>query len=134
MGAAGGRAPAHRATGAFVTHCGWNSVREGITAGVPLLCWPLYAEQRLNKVFMVEEARVGVEMAGYDREVVAADSEDGRRLRGRAMAANERPWRLCSKVARHTTLCSSCWGDLEGFDSCFVSFFLSCKFSKLPFK
>ena len=88
----------HRATGAFVTHCGWNSVLEGITAGVPLLCWPLYAEQRLNKVFMVEETRVGVEMAGYDREVVTAqeveakvrwvmDSEDGRALRPRAMVA-----------------------------------------------
>ena len=63
----------HRATGAFVTHCGWNSVLEGIAAGVPLLCWLLYAEQRLNKAFMVEEARVGVQMAGYDREVVAAE-------------------------------------------------------------
>jgi hypothetical protein len=91
----------HRATGAFVTHCGWNSILEGITAGVPLLCWPLYAEQRLNKVFMVEDARVGVEMAGYDGEAVTAEeveakvrwvmhSEDGRALRGRAMAAKEK--------------------------------------------
>ncbi|OEL28047.1 Anthocyanidin 5,3-O-glucosyltransferase [Dichanthelium oligosanthes] len=89
----------HRATGAFVTHCGWNSTLEGITAAVPLLCWPLYAEQRLNKVFIVEAARVGVEMAGYDRdrEVVAAEeveskvrwlmeSEEGRALRGRRAA------------------------------------------------
>lgn len=28
----------HRATGAFVTHCGWNSTLEGITAGLLLLC------------------------------------------------------------------------------------------------
>ncbi|VAH63633.1 unnamed protein product [Triticum turgidum subsp. durum] len=39
----------HRATGAFMTHCGWNSTLEGITAGLPLLCWPLYAEQKVNK-------------------------------------------------------------------------------------
>ncbi|AQK87760.1 UDP-glycosyltransferase 88A1 [Zea mays] len=89
------------ATGAFVTHCGWNSILEGITAGVPLLCWPLYAEQRLNKVFMVEDARVGVEIAGYDGEVVTAEeveakvrwvmhSEDGRALRGSSMAAKEK--------------------------------------------
>ncbi|CAL4894531.1 unnamed protein product [Urochloa decumbens] len=92
----------HGATGAFVTHCGWNSTLEGVTAGVPLLCWPLYAEQRVNKVFVVEEARLGVEMAGYGAETaVAAEeveskvrwvmgSEEGRALRGRAEVAKER--------------------------------------------
>jgi UDP:flavonoid glycosyltransferase YjiC (YdhE family) len=55
----------HRATGAFVTHCGWNSVLEGVTAGVPMLCWPLYTEQKMNKVFIVEEYGVGVELAGW---------------------------------------------------------------------
>ncbi|KAG2630422.1 anthocyanidin 5,3-O-glucosyltransferase-like [Panicum virgatum] len=38
----------HRAAGAFVTHCGWNSTLEGVAAGLPLLCWPLYAEQKNN--------------------------------------------------------------------------------------
>ena len=28
----------HRASGAFVTHFGWNSTLEGIMAGLPLLC------------------------------------------------------------------------------------------------
>uniref|UniRef100_J3L3T3 Glycosyltransferase n=1 Tax=Oryza brachyantha TaxID=4533 RepID=J3L3T3_ORYBR len=65
----------HRATGAFVTHCGWNSTLESITAGVPLLCWPLYAEQRMNKVLLVEEMKLGVEMRGYDEEVAAAEVE-----------------------------------------------------------
>ncbi|KAG2600495.1 anthocyanidin 5,3-O-glucosyltransferase-like [Panicum virgatum] len=63
----------HRATGAFVTHCGWNSTLEGITAGLPLLCWPLYAEQRMNKVFIVEVMKLGVEMKGYDEELVKAE-------------------------------------------------------------
>ncbi|RLM92868.1 anthocyanidin 5,3-O-glucosyltransferase-like [Panicum miliaceum] len=87
----------HRATGAFMTHCGWNSTLEGITAGLPLLCWPLYAEQRLNKVFIVEEMKLGVVLRGYDEEVVkdeeveakvrwVMDSEGGRALRERAMA------------------------------------------------
>ncbi|RLN21902.1 anthocyanidin 5,3-O-glucosyltransferase-like [Panicum miliaceum] len=84
----------HRATGAFVTHCGWNSTLEGITAGLPLLCWPLYAEQRMNKVFIVEEMKLGVEMKGYDEELVKAEevetkvrwvmeSEGGQALRKR---------------------------------------------------
>jgi hypothetical protein len=88
----------HRATGAFVTHCGWNSTLEGITAGLPLLCWPLYAEQRVNKVHIVEEMKLGVEMRGYNEEVVKAEeveekirwvmtSEGGKALRERVAAA-----------------------------------------------
>ncbi|XP_006644666.1 anthocyanidin 5,3-O-glucosyltransferase-like [Oryza brachyantha] len=88
----------HRATGAFVTHCGWNSILEGITAGVPLLCWPLYAEQRVNKVFVTEEMKLGEEVAGYDGEVVDAkeveakvrwlmESEGGQALRRRVAVA-----------------------------------------------
>ncbi|KAL6616007.1 hypothetical protein ACP70R_038277 [Stipagrostis hirtigluma subsp. patula] len=91
----------HRATGAFVTHCGWNSTLEGVAAGVPLLCWPLYAEQRLNKVFIVEEMKLGVVLKGYDEEVVKAEeveakvrwvmnSEGGRALRERAAAEKSR--------------------------------------------
>ncbi|KAL6616013.1 hypothetical protein ACP70R_038283 [Stipagrostis hirtigluma subsp. patula] len=91
----------HRATGAFLTHCGWNSTLEGITAGLPLLCWPLYAEQRLNKVFIVEEMKLGVEMRGYNEEVVKADevetkvrwvleSEGGQVLRARVVAVKDK--------------------------------------------
>ena len=87
----------HRATAAFVTHCGWNSVLEGITAGVPMLCWPLYAEQRMNKVLMVEDMGVGVEMEGWLEGLVTAEevetkvrlvmeSEHGRKLRERVEA------------------------------------------------
>ncbi|KAF8678542.1 hypothetical protein HU200_046157 [Digitaria exilis] len=87
----------HRATGAFMTHCGWNSTLEGIMAGLPLLCWPLYAEQRLNKVFIVEEMKLGVALRGFDEEVVKAEeveakvkwvmeSDGGRGLREQAAA------------------------------------------------
>ncbi|CAN6343567.1 unnamed protein product [Urochloa humidicola] len=63
----------HRAAGAFVTHCGWNSTLEAVAAGIPMLCWPLYAEQGLNKVFIVEEMRLGVEMAMDGEGFVAAE-------------------------------------------------------------
>lgn len=90
----------HEAVGAFVTHCGWNSALEAITSGVPMICWPLYAEQRLNKVHMVEEMKVGVAVEGYDEELVTADeveakvrlvmeSEEGKKLRERTAAAKE---------------------------------------------
>ncbi|XP_037473018.1 anthocyanidin 5,3-O-glucosyltransferase-like [Triticum dicoccoides] len=90
----------HRATGAFVTHCGWNSVLEGVTAGVPMLCWPLYAEQKMNMLRMVGEMGVAAEMVGWQRGLVEAaevegevrlvmDSEDGMELRARAAAHKE---------------------------------------------
>ncbi|CAN6175813.1 unnamed protein product [Urochloa humidicola] len=96
----------HRATGAFVTHCGWNSALEGITAGVPMLCWPMYAEQKMNKVIVVEEAGVGVEMAGWEQGMVTKEeveakvrlvmeSEEGERLRERVAAHRDAAVAAC---------------------------------------
>ncbi|XP_042477863.1 UDP-glycosyltransferase 71K1-like [Macadamia integrifolia] len=45
----------HRSIGGFVSHCGWNSTLESIWFGVPIACWPLYAEQHLNAFEMVKE-------------------------------------------------------------------------------
>ncbi|CAI9116687.1 OLC1v1017900C1 [Oldenlandia corymbosa var. corymbosa] len=45
----------HPSTGAFLSHCGWNSALESLSRGVPILAWPLYAEQRMNATLLVEE-------------------------------------------------------------------------------
>ncbi|KAJ1269791.1 hypothetical protein BS78_06G004400 [Paspalum vaginatum] len=90
----------HEAVAAFVTHCGWNSTLEAIMSGLPMICWPLYAEQSMNKVFMVEEMKIAVEMEGYDEFVKAEevqakvrlvmDTEEGRMLRERLVVAKEK--------------------------------------------
>ncbi|XP_066374874.1 flavonol 3-O-glucosyltransferase UGT89B1-like [Miscanthus floridulus] len=50
----------HRAVVCFVTHCGWNSVLEACAAGVPMLAWPMAADQFFNARLVVEEARVAL--------------------------------------------------------------------------
>lgn len=51
----------HQAIGGMVTHCGWNTVLEGVsTAGVPLVTWPLFAEQFYNERLVVHILKIGV--------------------------------------------------------------------------
>nr|DAD40654.1 TPA_asm: hypothetical protein HUJ06_014977 [Nelumbo nucifera] len=45
----------HASIGGFLCHCGWNSTLESIANGVPVIAWPLYAEQRLNATMLTED-------------------------------------------------------------------------------
>ncbi|PRQ52231.1 putative flavonol 3-O-glucosyltransferase [Rosa chinensis] len=53
----------HRAIGGFVSHCGWNSILESLWFGVPIVTWPLYAEQQLNAFQMTRDLGLGVELS-----------------------------------------------------------------------
>ncbi|XP_044498093.1 UDP-glycosyltransferase 92A1-like [Mangifera indica] len=52
----------HKSTGAFLSHCGWNSVTESLSQGVPIIGWPIAAEQSFNSKMLVEEMGVSVEL------------------------------------------------------------------------
>ncbi|XP_074287203.1 UDP-glucose flavonoid 3-O-glucosyltransferase 7-like [Silene latifolia] len=52
----------HRAVGGFVTHCGWNSILEGISAGIPMVTWPVFAEQFYNEKLVTDILKIGVQV------------------------------------------------------------------------
>lgn len=50
----------HKSVEGFLSHCGWGSVIESICAKVPILAWPMMAEQPLNARFVAEEIKIGI--------------------------------------------------------------------------
>lgn len=50
----------HRAVGGFLSHCGWNSALEAVTAGVMILAWPMEADQFADAKLLVEYKEAAV--------------------------------------------------------------------------
>ncbi|CAJ1948149.1 unnamed protein product [Sphenostylis stenocarpa] len=85
---------AHGAIGGFLCHCGWNSTLEAVVHGIPLIAWPLFAEQKMNAVLLTNDLRVALrpnvnengivereEICGVIRNLMVG--EEGKRIRQR---------------------------------------------------
>nr|GME11391.1 UDP-glycosyltransferase 83A1-like [Ipomoea batatas] len=55
---------AHPSLGCFLSHCGWNSTIEGVSNGLPFLCWPYFADQFFNRSYICDVWKIGL---GFDR-------------------------------------------------------------------
>nr|QSH48336.1 UGT3 [Ginkgo biloba] len=85
----------HPSTGGFVTHCGWSSILEGMSVGLPLIALSMQLDQGLNARLIAEELKVGVEVGrgsdgSLDRDEICKAvrmvmvEEEGRAVRLRA--------------------------------------------------
>ncbi|GAB4824981.1 hypothetical protein Ancab_007854 [Ancistrocladus abbreviatus] len=99
----------HSSIGGFLTHCGWNSTIESLSNGVPMICWPFFADQMTNSWFCCHRWGVGMEM----NEDVSAD-EVARLVKelmegekGIEMRKKAREWKRLAKEAVWSTNGSS---------------------------
>ncbi|KAL5550306.1 hypothetical protein UlMin_000482 [Ulmus minor] len=51
---------AHSSTGGFLSHCGWGSVMESISMGVPMGIWPMIYDQPRVAVLVTKFLKVGI--------------------------------------------------------------------------
>ncbi|MBA0831417.1 hypothetical protein Goarm_015887 [Gossypium armourianum] len=91
------RVLSHGSVGVFLTHCGWNSTLESISGGLPVICWPFFAEQQTNCRFACSRWGIGVEVnPNVYRDDVAAlvkemmGGENGKKMKKKALEWREK--------------------------------------------
>ncbi|KAG6548048.1 hypothetical protein Mapa_010482 [Marchantia paleacea] len=71
----------HTSIAGFMTHCGWNSILEGLCSGVSFIAWPLVNDEQQNARFIVDVVKVGLEIKTTGQD----NSQIGRQELGRVI-------------------------------------------------
>ncbi|KAL4367938.1 hypothetical protein GQ457_05G017060 [Hibiscus cannabinus] len=61
---------AHPSIACFLSHCGWNSTVEGLSNGVPFLCWPYFADQFIDETYICEIWKIGLSFQRDERKII----------------------------------------------------------------
>ncbi|XP_019189284.1 PREDICTED: hydroquinone glucosyltransferase-like [Ipomoea nil] len=86
----------HPSTGGFLTHCGWNSILESIAYGMPLVAWPLYAEQKMNALLLTDDLNVALRPKASDENGLVGREEISRVVKG--LMASEQGKKMREKM------------------------------------
>ncbi|XP_071928620.1 UDP-glycosyltransferase 83A1-like isoform X1 [Coffea arabica] len=61
----------HPSVACFLSHCGWNSTMEGISNGVPFVCWPCFGDQFANRSYICDIWKVGLGLEKDENGIIA---------------------------------------------------------------
>ncbi|KAL9243293.1 hypothetical protein vseg_017198 [Gypsophila vaccaria] len=66
---------AHPSIACFLTHCGWNSTMEGLSHGVPFICWPCFADQHYTRTCICESWKIGLSLVNEQNNGVVTAND-----------------------------------------------------------
>ncbi|CAO2821751.1 unnamed protein product [Amaranthus hypochondriacus] len=115
----------HIALACFVTHCGWNSILEAISLGVPIVGFPQWTDQPTNAKCIVEFWKIGVKVRVDEKGFLSSDElefcirEVMEGEHAKEFKSNANKWKLLIKHAME--LCGSSNRNIEEFASTLLS-------------
>ncbi|XP_049376601.1 UDP-glycosyltransferase 74G1-like [Solanum stenotomum] len=95
----------HESTGCFLTHCGWNSILEAISLGVPMVTMPQWADQPTNAKLVKDVWEIGVRAKQDEKGIVRREIiEECIKLvmeeeKGKLIRENAKKWKEMARNA-----------------------------------